>query len=336
VNLKQDLAGKQVLVTGGAGFIGSNLCEYLLNSGAYVKCLDNLSTGHKKNISSFMSHKSFSFLFGSITDLDTCQKACENIDYVLHQAALGSVPRSIEHPSKTNNVNVNGFLNMLIASKDNNVKRFVYASSSSIYGDSPKLPKTENEIGAPLSPYAITKYTNELYASIFKKHYNLDTIGLRYFNVFGQKQDPDGAYAAVIPLFIKLLLQHKSPYINGDGSFSRDFTYIKNVVQMNVLAMICKNKNAINQLYNVAVGDSTTINELFFIIRKYLAKYDKKISSIKPKYRKIRDGDVPHSKACIKKAQKFFGYNPTHNLEIGIKESIDWYYKELNLKNETK
>jgi UDP-N-acetylglucosamine/UDP-N-acetylgalactosamine 4-epimerase len=323
------ITNKKILVTGGAGFIGSNLCEYLLSSGACVICLDNLSTGHKKNISSFLSNKNFKFIEGDIRNIDTCQLACNGVDFVLHQAALGSVPRSIEDPAMTNDVNISGFLNMLIASKDNNIKRFIYAASSSTYGDSKELPKIENKIGNPLSPYAITKYVNELYATNFKTLYGLDSIGLRYFNVFGRRQDPNGPYSAVIPKFVKLLISHKSPTIYGDGSYSRDFTYIDNVILMNVLALTTTNELALNNIYNTAVGDRTTLLELVNYLKKYLAKYDDKISKIELVFGPNRNGDIPHSLASIQKAKKLLNYKPIFDIETGIENSVDWYYKNL-------
>jgi len=289
------LKNKTILVTGGAGFIGSNLCEALLDLGANVRCLDNLSTGFMHNIQHFIAHNKFSFIEGDILDLETCQNACKDIDFVLHQAALGSVPRSVKDPITTNAVNIGGFLNMLVAARDQGVKRMVFAASSSTYGDSEKLPKVEQEIGQPLSPYAITKYVNELYATIFKRNYNLDTIGLRYFNVFGRNQDPNGAYAAVIPKFVIQLINHESPVINGDGSFSRDFTYIDNVIAMNLLAITTKNKKALNQIYNAAVGDRTTLTQLVNSLRKYLTKFDTAIANIKIIYGPQRVGDIPHS-----------------------------------------
>ena len=252
----------RVLVSGGAGFIGSNLCEFLINNEASVICLDNFSTGYRSNIENLLSHEKFTLVEGDIRDLEVCQKACSGVTHVLHQAALGSVPRSINDPITTNEVNINGFLNMLVASRDQNVSRFIYAASSSTYGDSKSLPKVEEKIGKPLSPYAITKYANELYAEIFKLNYGLNSIGLRYFNVFGRRQDPEGAYAAVIPKFVMQLMKYESPVINGDGSYSRDFTYIDNVINMNVLAMFTKNKEALNQVYNTAVGERTSLNEL--------------------------------------------------------------------------
>jgi len=333
MKLKQTelLKNKTVLVTGAAGFIGSNLCEFLVENNVSVKALDNFATGHKHNLSNLLSKANFTFIEGDITDLDTCQNACRNVDFVLHQAALGSVPRSIEDPIRTNQANINGFLNMLVASRDQGVKRFVYAASSSTYGDSKSLPKVEDIIGNPLSPYAITKYVNELYAQNFKLTYDLDTVGLRYFNVFGRKQDPNGAYAAVIPKFVIQLMKHESPTINGDGTFSRDFTYIDNVIQMNVLAITTSNKNALNQIYNTAVGDRTTIKEMAELLKKYLSVYDAKIANIEIKHGSNRKGDVPHSLASVEKATKLMGYKPTHEFKEGLKEAVDWYWENLSI-----
>tara|TARA_B100001250_G_scaffold149451_1_gene128046 strand:+ start:43009 stop:43998 length:990 start_codon:yes stop_codon:yes gene_type:complete len=324
-----DLKNKKILVTGGAGFIGSNLCEYLVSKGAYIRCLDNLSTGNKENIEHLIDKPNFEFIKGDIRDINTCKSACIDFEYVLHQAALGSVPRSIKDPSTTNEVNISGFLNMLIASRDNNIKRFIFAASSSTYGDSKLLPKLEENIGEQLSPYAITKYVNELYASNFSKLYSLDFIGLRYFNVFGRRQNPSGPYAAVIPKFIKLLMDNISPTIYGDGTFSRDFTYIDNVILMNVLSICTTKKTAINKIYNTAVGSQTTINDLAILLKKYLSKYDAKINEIKLNYSDQREGDIPHSLASIQKAKEYLNYNPTHSLELGIKDSIDWYWNNI-------
>ena len=324
-----ELKDKKILVTGGAGFVGSNLCEYLLASQAYVVCLDNFSTGHLHNIKEFINNNRFKLIDGDIRDIETCQSACIGQDFILHQAALGSVPRSLKDPISSNEVNVSGFLNMLVAARDNKVKRFIFAASSSTYGDSKKLPKIEDEIGKPLSPYAITKYVNELYADIFSKSYGLQTIGLRYFNVFGRRQDPNGAYAAVIPLFVKQLMNYKSPLINGDGSYSRDFTYIDNVIQMNILAITTNNEQAINQIYNTAVGDRTTLIELVNSLKKHLSEFDPKIKDVAIKYGPNREGDIPHSLASIDKAKKLLKYNPSHQIDSGIKESIKWYYKNL-------
>lgn len=322
-------AATKVLVTGGAGFIGSNLCEYLLEKGYHVVCLDNLATGKKTNIHALTQHKNFSFIEGDIRNLETCRNTCEGISYVLHQAALGSVPRSINDPITSNEVNVSGFLNMLVAARDAQVKRFVYAASSSTYGDSEALPKIEENIGKPLSPYAITKYVNELYADIFKKTYGLDTVGLRYFNVFGRKQDPNGAYAAVIPKFVLQFLKHESPVINGDGSYSRDFTYIDNVLQMNLLAMTTDNPEALNQVYNVAYGERTSLNELVVLLKTYLSEFDKKIAEVPVIYGPNRLGDVPHSLASIEKAKKLLGYRPEYDMKRGLKEAVSWYWENL-------
>lgn len=323
------LENKTVLVTGGAGFIGSNLCEALLKLNAKVVCLDNFATGKKENISPFLNNPNFKFIEGDIRKLEDCNKACNNVDYILHQAALGSVPRSIKDPITTNDVNVSGFLNMLVAARDNNVLRFVYAASSSTYGDHEALPKKEDVIGKPLSPYAITKYVNELYADIFNKTYGLDTIGLRYFNVFGKRQDPNGAYAAVIPLFVKQFINHESPMINGDGSYSRDFTYIDNVVQMNMLAITTTSAEALNTVYNVAYGDRTTLLELTELLKSNLAKFDASIKNIEIKHRENRVGDIPHSLASVEKAKQLLNYNPKFNIKDGIKEAVNWYWENL-------
>jgi UDP-N-acetylglucosamine 4-epimerase len=323
------LQGKQVLITGGAGFIGSNLCETLLNHHITVVCLDNFSTGKRQNIEPFLDNPNFTLIEGDIRNLEDCHKACQQSDYVLHQAALGSVPRSIKDPITTNEVNVSGFLNMLVAARDAGVKRFVYAASSSTYGDHEALPKVEDVIGKPLSPYAITKYVNELYADIFYKTYQLDTIGLRYFNVFGKRQDPNGAYAAVIPLFVKQLMKHESPMINGDGTYSRDFTYIDNVVQMNILAMTTTNKNALNTVYNTAYGERTTLLELTHLLKENLGTFDKNILNVEIKHRENRLGDIPHSLASVEKAKHLLNYNPKYNINDGIKEAVNWYWKNL-------
>jgi len=323
----EKLKGKTVLVTGAAGFIGSNLCEYLLKIGANVKALDNFATGHQHNLEALIPQKNFHFLDGDIRELDICQKACQDVDFVLHQAALGSVPRSIEDPINTNTANIDGFLNMLVAARDQEVKRFVYAASSSTYGDSKSLPKIEDKIGNPLSPYAITKYVNELYAKNFKLTYDLDTVGLRYFNVFGRKQDPNGAYAAVIPKFVIQLMKHESPTINGDGTYSRDFTYIDNVIQMNVLAITTENESALNQVYNTAVGDRTTIKQMAELLKEYLTVYDHSIAELEIKHGPNRKGDVPHSLASIDKAKELLSYNPSHEFKAGLKEAVKWYWE---------
>lgn len=319
----------KILITGGAGFIGSNLTEYFLNKGYEIVCLDNFSTGHRHNIETFLKNPKYKLIEGSICDLETCKKAVENVDYVLHQAALGSVPRSINDPITSNEVNVSGFLNMLVAARDAKVKRFVYAASSSTYGDSASLPKVEEVIGKPLSPYAITKYVNELYADVFSKTYGIECIGLRYFNVFGRRQDPNGTYAAVIPLFVKQLMNHQSPKINGTGDYSRDFTYIDNVIQMNELAMLTDNLEAVNTVYNTAVGDRTTLNDLITFVKKYLSQYDEKIADIEVIHGPNRVGDIPHSLASIDKAKNLLGYNPSHTIENGLKEAITWYWENL-------
>lgn len=319
----------KILITGGAGFIGSNLCEYFLLKDYAVTCLDNFATGHRYNIEHLLKNKNFTLIEGDIRNSDDCKKATLNIDYVLHQAALGSVPRSINDPITTNEVNVTGFLNMLVASRDAGVKRFVYAASSSTYGDSENLPKVEDVIGKPLSPYAITKYVNELYAEIFSKTYGLETIGLRYFNVFGRKQDPNGAYAAVIPKFVQQLIKKESPIINGDGNFSRDFTYIDNVIQMNDLAVLTKNKDALNTVYNTAYGDRTTLNEMVFLLKKYLSDFDPSIATIEVIHGASRKGDIPHSLASIEKAKKLLNYNPKYSFQEGLKEAVKWYWENL-------
>ena len=320
---------KKIVVTGGAGFIGSNLIATLLAKDNQVVCLDNFSTGKKENISPFLGAKNFTLITGDIRNLSDCEKAVVGADYVLHEAALGSVPRSIKDPSTTNAVNIGGFLNMLLAARDAGVKRFVYAASSSTYGDSKALPKVEEVIGKPLSPYAITKYVNELYADIFFQTYGFETIGLRYFNVFGRQQDPNGAYAAVIPKFVGQFLNYESPVINGDGAYSRDFTYIDNVIQMNLLALTTANKDAVNQVYNTAYGERATLNDLVGSLKKYLSKYDSKINEVEVVYGPNRTGDIPHSLASIEKAKKYLNYNPEFSLQEGLKEAVDWYWKHL-------
>jgi UDP-N-acetylglucosamine 4-epimerase len=330
--MKNLLKNKVILVTGGAGFIGSNLCEFFLDNNNIVRCLDNLSTGKKENIEHLLSHSNFTFIEGDIRNLDTCRKAVDNVEYVFHQAALGSVPRSINDPITTNDVNINGFLNMLVAARDAEVTRFIFAASSSTYGDSKELPKIEEKIGKPLSPYAITKYVNELYAEVFHKTYGMETIGLRYFNVYGRKQDPNGAYAAVIPKFIQMFINLESPTINGDGSNSRDFTYIENVIQMNYLAATTNNKKAIGTIFNTAVGDRTNLLQLTELIKKYLSEYNENIKTVPIHIGPERKGDIPHSHASIEKAKEILKYNPSHNLENGLKESIEWYWKYFNKK----
>ena len=320
----------KILITGAAGFIGANLCEYMLEKNYSVIGLDNFATGHNYNLNEFKGNPNFSFVEGDIRNFDTCLKATENIDYVLHQAALGSVPRSLKDPRITNEVNITGFLNVLEASKQNKIKRFIYAASSSTYGDSKVLPKIEENIGKPMSPYSITKYVNELYADIYGSTFGIETIGLRYFNVFGKRQDPNGAYAAVIPKFIGQFLKGESPIINGDGSFSRDFTYIDNVLQMNYLAMTTTDLNAVNQIYNTAVGDRITILEITEMIREEISKKDNSIAKVRIKFGANRKGDIPHSQANIDKAKELLKYKPSHNFEEGITETISWYLKNKN------
>ncbi len=319
----------KILITGGAGFIGSNLCAYFLSKEYEVVCLDNFSTGYKHTINGFLSNKNFTLIEADIRNLDACHNAVQGVDYVLHQAALGSVPRSINDPLTTNDVNINGFLNMLIASRDAKIKRFIYAASSSTYGDSEALPKVEDTIGKPLSPYAITKYVNELYADIFSKTYGLETIGLRYFNVFGRNQDPNGAYAAVIPKFVMQLMKKESPIINGDGNFSRDFTYIDNVIQLNELAITTTNKQAVNTVYNTAYGQSTTLNEMVSYLKEFLSDYDDSIKDVAILYGPNRVGDIPHSLASIEKAKELLNYNPKYSFKEGLKEAVKWYWENL-------
>lgn len=361
----QKLSNSKILITGGAGFIGSNLIEYFLQNNNEVICLDNLSTGHKKNIAEFMSHPNFQFLEGDIRHLDVCKIAVRDCEYVFHEAALGSVPRSIKDPVTTNSVNIDGFLNMLTAARDEGVKRFIYAASSSTYGDSKALPKVEENIGRPLSPYAITKVINEYFAKVYSELYGIETIGLRYFNVFGKRQDPNGAYAAVIPLWVKSLLQHESPIINGDGDYSRDFTYIDNVIQANELAAITPSKEIrvrlnnyfnskeitreaqiaaeeqmsfdegelttpIYEVFNVAYGSNTTLFQLFDALRSNLAKFDQEVLKVKVKIGCKRQGDIPHSLASVKKIKEVLGYNPKYNAEEGFKVACAWYYEHLN------
>ena len=319
----------KILITGAAGFIGSNLTEYMLDKGYAVVGLDNYATGFEHNILPFIEHPNFTFIPADIRDLETFVTAAQGVDCILHQAALGSVPRSIKDPLTSNEVNVNGFLNLLEAAKKNKVKRVVYAASSSTYGDSTTLPKVEDNIGKPLSPYAVTKYVNELYADVFAKTYGMEIIGLRYFNVFGRRQTPNGAYAAVIPKFIGQFLNGEAPVINGDGNYSRDFTYIDNVLEMNYLAMTNQNPKAVNQVYNTAVGDRITIKQMTETIQSGLTDYDPKIQEIDIKFGPTRVGDVPHSQASIEKAKKLLGYQPTHNFQQGLTASLAWYYKNL-------
>ena len=326
------IANKKVLVTGGAGFIGANLCEALLERQNKVVCLDNFATGKRENITGLLKNSNFTLIEGDIRNLEDCQKASQGVDYILHQAALGSVPRSIKDPITSNDVNVSGFLNMLVAARDNKVKRLVYAASSSTYGDSESMPKVEDIIGKPLSPYAITKYVNELYADIFSKTYGLETIGLRYFNVFGRKQDPNGSYAAVIPKFVSQLMAGDSPVINGDGNYSRDFTYIDNVIQANLLSLVTTNPKAINTVYNVAFGDRNTLNDLMGYLKEYLSIFDPKIASVAVINGPNRAGDIPHSHASVQKAKKLLKYNPQFSLQQGLKQAVHWYWENLKKK----
>jgi UDP-N-acetylglucosamine/UDP-N-acetylgalactosamine 4-epimerase len=328
------------LITGVAGFIGSNLLENLLILNQKVVGLDNFDTGYQHNIDQAIQDASnaagkklnnnFKFINGDIKNLNDCRQACNGVDYVLHQAALGSVPRSIEDPISSNESNINGFVNMLVAARDAKVKRFVYAASSSSYGDNPSLPKEEHMAGNPLSPYAVTKLVNELYADVFAKNYNFKTIGLRYFNIFGKRQDPNGAYAAVIPKWAAAILNKEDVYINGDGETSRDFCYIDNTVQMNLLAATTDNEEATNQIYNVALNDRTTLNELYKIIEDRLIKKVQRLEKKKPKYRQFRSGDVRHSQASIDKAQKLLGYQPKFRISEGMDQAIDWYIKSTS------
>ena len=319
----------KILVTGGAGFIGSNTCEDLVHNGHHVICLDNFLTGKRENISHLVSNEQFTLVEGDIRDIDSCRKAVQGADVVLHLAALGSVPRSISDPVTTNDININGTLNMIVATRDAGIKRFVYAASSSTYGDSESMPKVEDIIGKPLSPYAITKYVNELYADIFSTTYGLETIGLRYFNVFGRKQDPNGAYASVIPKFVSQLMKGEPPVINGDGNYSRDFTYIDNVIQANLLSLVTTNEKAINTVYNVAYGDRNTLNDLMDYLKEYLSEFDSKISNVEVIYGPNRAGDIPHSHASVIKAKEKLNYNPEFSLQQGLKEAVKWYWKNL-------
>jgi UDP-N-acetylglucosamine 4-epimerase len=323
------ITNSTILVTGGAGFIGSNLCEDLLNHNNKVICLDNFSTGKKENIQALLSNNNFLLIEGDIRNVNDCRIACEGVDVILHQAALGSVPRSINDPITTNEVNVSGFLNMLVAARDAKVKRFIYAASSSTYGDSEALPKVEEFIGKPLSPYAVTKYVNELYAHVFGLNYGIECIGLRYFNVYGRRQDPNGAYAAAIPKFTQALMSHQSPTVNGDGTNSRDFTYIDNVIQMNHLAATTDNKLAIGQVFNTAVGERTDLNYLLHLLKTELSNFDSAIAAVKITHGPERQGDIPHSLASIEKAKTILGYQPSHDLEQGLREAVKWYWENL-------
>lgn len=321
----------KVLVTGGAGFIGSNLCEYLLGEGHKVRCMDNFCTGKPENVLPLLEKfpDSFSLVVGDIRSLEDCRKAVDGMEYVLHEAALGSVPRSIKDPITTNDTNIGGFLNMLVAARDAGIKRFVFAASSSTYGDSESLPKVEEVIGRPLSPYAITKYVDELYADVFARTYGIEFIGLRYFNVFGRRQDPHGAYAAVIPLFVKKLMAHEQPVINGDGEYSRDFTYVDNVIQMNMRALTTTSLEAVNQIYNTAYGERTTLNQLVSCLKENLSKMDPEIKSINAIHGPNRIGDIPHSLACIDKAKRLLGYDPKYSMRQGLEACCRWYWENL-------
>ncbi|MCF8464122.1 MAG: SDR family oxidoreductase [Flavobacteriales bacterium] len=315
-----DISNSSFLITGGAGFVGSNIAEYLIKFGAgKVRVLDNLSEGKLQNIELFLKLPNFEFINGDIANSDTCRRACEGIDYITHQAALGSVPRSLETPLLTNEANVTGFLNILTAAKDAKVKRFVYASSSSVYGDSLKLPKVEEHIGAPLSPYAASKFVNEVYAGVYALNYGIEVVGLRYFNIFGPNQKPDGPYAAVIPLFIDALLKGKSPFINGDGEQSRDFTFVENAVQANIRGMFSQVPGAAGKVYNIGIGERTTINQLYFDLKDLVG------SEINPTYRAPRKGDVQDSLADISKAKAYLGYNPQVSIKDGLEVTLKWF-----------
>jgi UDP-N-acetylglucosamine 4-epimerase len=327
--MNRKISGCKVLVTGGAGFIGSNLVESMLDAGNSVVCLDNFSTGRRENLSGFMNNPYFRLIEGDIRNYADCEESVRGIDYVFHQAALGSVPRSINDPVSATDVNIGGFVKMLYSSKEAGVKRFIYAASSSTYGDHPDLPKVEDRIGRPMSPYGITKYVDELFAANFALTYNIEVIGLRYFNVFGRRQDPQGAYAAVIPLFVKKLMQHEPPVINGDGLYSRDFTYIDNVLQANHLAALVQDSSAVNQVYNVAHGERTNLNELFNMIQQLIGNFDMTVFNIKPLHGPDREGDIPHSLASIEKAKRLLGYHPTHTVREGMAEAINWYRANL-------
>lgn len=325
----------KILITGGAGFIGSNLVDYFLENGHQVVCLDNFATGKRENLAEAIKNSRFSLIEGDIRNLDNCKKSVEGCNYVLHQAALGSVPRSINDPITSNDVNVGGFVNMLVAARDAGVKRFVYAASSSTYGDSESLPKVEEVIGNPLSPYAITKYVNELYANVFARAYGMECVGLRYFNVFGKRQDPFGAYAAVIPLWVKQMINLDRPVINGQGENSRDFTYVANVIEANEKAMIADRQKLVNkdgfvsQVFNVAFGGNTTLNELFVTLKTNLARFNPEIGKLEPVYGPYRSGDIPHSLASIDKARQMLGYNPQYSAKQGFELACEWYWNNL-------
>lgn len=327
---ERKISGKRVLVTGCAGFIGSNLVEDLLKHDNEVVGLDNFETGFEHNLKEPKSNKNFRFIEGDIRNLEDCKKACDGVDIVLHQAALGSVPRSINDPINSNKTNIDGFLNMMVAARDAGIRRFVYASSSSVYGDEKRLPKVEAKIGKALSPYAVTKSVNEQYAAVFGSLYEMETFGLRYFNVFGKHQSPDGAYAAAIPKFVKALIKKESPTIHGDGTQSRDFTYIENVIQANNLAAISTNPSAVNEVYNVATGSSTNLNDLMDILKELLSRFDPEIASVEPIHGPERVGDVRHSLASTLQSETLLGYKATHSLEEGLREAIEWYWNQLS------
>lgn len=324
---------KHILVTGGAGFIGSNLVEHLLTAGFRVTVLDNFATGKRENLLPFADNTDFTLLEGDIRNIDDCQKAVKGVDAVLHEAALGSVPRSIKDPATSAAVNISGFVNMLYAAQRAGIKRFVYASSSSVYGDCTDSPKVEERTGTPLSPYALTKSVNEQFAANFAKVYGMECIGLRYFNVFGKRQDPNGAYAAVIPKFSAALLKKESPVINGDGSYSRDFTFVEDVVQANIRALTANKPEALNTVFNVACGMETTLNELFACLRQELAVFNPEISSVTPEYGPVRAGDIPHSLADISKAGRLLGYSPRYTVHEGLKLTAKWYFENSSVPN---
>jgi len=331
--MEQMIKNSRILVTGGAGFIGSNLVETLLSQGNEVVVLDNFSTGKRENVAPFASNPDFTLLEGDIRDPAMCRRAVAGADYVLHEAALGSVPRSIKDPISTAAVNIAGFVNVLFSAHEAGVRRFVYATSSSVYGDAPGLPKVESRIGRPLSPYALSKYVDELFAENFSRIYGIGTVGLRYFNVYGRRQDPEGAYAAVIPKFVAELIRHESPVINGDGTNSRDFTYVDDVVQANQLALLAENPEAVNSVCNIACGERTTLTELFEALRDALSGFDPEIANVKPQYGPSRAGDIPHSLADIGKARKLLGFQPRFNVSAGLKEAAKWYFDNQKNRN---
>ncbi|MBP51980.1 MAG: LPS biosynthesis protein WbpP [Opitutae bacterium] len=323
------LTNARILVTGGAGFIGSNLCDALLAEGSEVVCLDNFLTGKRENIAHLLANPNFTLVEGDIRDLEVCRTAIRGCTHVCHQAALGSVPRSIEDPKSTNDINISGSLNVLMSAHEEGIKRFVFASSSSVYGDEATMPKVEDKTGFPLSPYAVTKMVNESYTRVYHQIHGMETIGLRYFNVFGRRQDPEGQYAAVIPKFVELMLQSKSPIVFGDGEQTRDFTYVDNVVQMNIHALSTSNEEAFGQIFNAACGSRISINELFSSIRNLLSNYDPSIAQIDATYIGERPGDIRHSLADISKAIRHLGYQPTHDCQLGLEEAMEWYWNEL-------